>query len=128
MMTKVKVQANTWSVLIKSAAWRKRYPTPLEEPIVSATSETRQPKPNARRAPEKKYGSIVGREIFVITFQSGIRTTRASSMKSAFTVRVPCQTLVIIKGMAVMNTTKIVVALEIPNQMMAKIAQIAEET
>ena len=27
-----------------------------------------------------------------------------------------------------MNTTKIVVALEIPNQMIAKIAQIAEET
>ncbi len=33
-----------------------------------------------------------------------------------------------IKGMAVMNTTNIVVALEMPNQMMAKIAQIAEET
>src|SRR5215475_10707979 len=63
-----------------------------------------------------------------MTFQSGIRNTRASSIKSAFTVRVPCQTLVIIKGIAVMNTTKIVVALEMPNQMMAKIAQIAEET
>ena len=49
-------------------------------------------------------------------------------MKSAFTVRVPCHTLVMIKGIAVMNTTKIVVALEMPNQMMAKIAQIAEET
>jgi hypothetical protein len=33
-----------------------------------------------------------------------------------------------IKGIAVMNTTKMVVALEIPNQMIAKIAQIAEET
>jgi hypothetical protein len=33
-----------------------------------------------------------------------------------------------IKGIAVMNTTKIVVALEIPNQMIAKIAQIADET
>ena len=57
-----------------------------------------------------------------------MRSTWASSIKSAFTVRVPCQTLVMIKGMAVMNTTKIVVAFEMPNQMMAKIAQIAEET
>src|SRR5437879_9345895 len=63
-----------------------------------------------------------------MTFHCGMRSTWASSIKSAFTVRVPCQTLVMIKGIAVINTTKIVVALEIPNQMMAKIAQIAEET
>ncbi len=49
-------------------------------------------------------------------------------MKSAFTVRVPCQTLVMMSGIAVMKTTNTVVALEMPNQMMAKIAQIAEET
>ena len=39
VITKVKVQANTWSVLIKSAACRRRYPTPLEEPIVSVSTE-----------------------------------------------------------------------------------------
>jgi hypothetical protein len=33
-----------------------------------------------------------------------------------------------INGIAVMNTTKIVVALEMPNQIMAKMAQIAEDT
>ena len=49
-------------------------------------------------------------------------------MKSALTVRVPCHTLVMMSGIAVMNTTNIVVALETPNQMIAKIAQIAEET
>jgi len=51
-----------------------------------------------------------------------------SSMKSALTVRVPCQTLVMISGIAVMNTTKIVVAFDTPNQMIAKIAQIADDT
>ena len=48
------VHANTWSVWIRSAAWRSRYPTPLEAPSVSATRLTRQPKPKASRAPEKK--------------------------------------------------------------------------
>lgn len=33
-----------------------------------------------------------------------------------------------ISGIAVMKTTKIVVALEMPNQIMAKIAQIADDT
>src|SRR5688500_4294652 len=54
MTTSVMVYANTWSVWTRSAACRSRYPTPLEEPSVSATSETRQPKPKASRAPEKK--------------------------------------------------------------------------
>ena len=57
-----------------------------------------------------------------------MRSVCASSMKSALTVRVPCQTLVMMSGIAVMNTTKIVVALDTPNQMIAKIAQIAEDT
>ncbi len=43
-------------------------------------------------------------------------------------MRVPCQTLVMMSGIAVMNTTKMVVAFDTPNQMIAKIAQIADDT
>ena len=49
-------------------------------------------------------------------------------MKSALTLRVPCHTLVMMSGIAVIKTTKMMVCSEMPNQMMAKIAQIADDT
>ena len=63
-----------------------------------------------------------------MTFQPGMRKVWASSMKSALTARVPCQTLVMMSGIAVMKTTKMMDASEMLNQMMPKIAQIAEDT
>ncbi len=56
------------------------------------------------------------------------RSARASSTKSALTAWVPCQTLVAISGSAVIRTTKIGVIGDSPNHMIAKMAQIADET
>ena len=61
-------------------------------------------------------------------FQRENRSACASSTYSALTAWVPCQTLVTISGNAVISTTKIGVMGESPNQMMAKIAQIADDT
>ena len=63
-----------------------------------------------------------------MTFQPGMRNVCASSMKSALTARVPCQTLVMINGIAVMKTTKMIEASEMLNQMMPNIAQMADDT
>ena len=53
---------------------------------------------------------------------------RASSTYSALTLCEPCHTLVRINGIASMNTTKIVVAFEMPKTISANMAQIAADT
>src|SRR3546814_20337953 len=52
----------------------------------------------------------------------------ATSTSSGLTLRVPCHVLVMISGMAVISTTKMVAMSDSPNHSSANMAQIADET